>query len=126
MNNPILGMSVSHGTLRDVDLIDVFTNALSLLDCQNDTDKHAKLIREACEHKAKLENFNRCLDNLKGCALIHTTMAMRDTFARTPDILESLQSALEAYAPAGYYFGSLEGDASDFGFWPESEADLEG
>lgn len=37
-------------------------------------------------------------------------------------ILEDLISCLEESAPEGTYFGTLEGDGSDFGFWPlESE-----
>lgn len=30
---------------------------------------------------------------------------------------ESLFDVLNNYAPDGYYFGSLEGDGSDFGYW---------
>lgn len=38
--------------------------------------------------------------------------------------LASLFDALESIAPDGTYFGSIEGDGADFGFWPlESEQD---
>ena len=30
---------------------------------------------------------------------------------------ETLIDVLNSYAPEGYYFGSHEGDGSDFGFW---------
>ena len=30
---------------------------------------------------------------------------------------ETLWDVLNKYAPEGYYFGSTEGDGSDFGFW---------
>jgi len=39
--------------------------------------------------------------------------------------LETLTTALEEAAPAGFYFGSQEGDGACFGFWLEQEwADL--
>jgi hypothetical protein len=34
--------------------------------------------------------------------------------------IEMLLDDLMANAPAGTYFGTLEGDASEFGFWPEN------
>lgn len=34
---------------------------------------------------------------------------------------EELFDILNHYAPDGYYFGSIEGDGSDFGFWNLSE-----
>jgi hypothetical protein len=36
-------------------------------------------------------------------------------------LLESLFDALNENAPDGYYFGALDGDGSDFGFWPSGE-----
>ena len=36
------------------------------------------------------------------------------------ELIDELADALQAYAPAGAYFGSHEGDGADFGFWPES------
>ncbi len=33
----------------------------------------------------------------------------------------ALMSGLEANAPEGTYFGTLEGDGSNFGFWPIDE-----
>lgn len=34
---------------------------------------------------------------------------------------ETLWDVLNNYAPEGYYFGSTEGDGSDFGFWKFTE-----
>jgi hypothetical protein len=34
------------------------------------------------------------------------------------EMVYELQDALDDEAPEGMYFGTLEGDASDFGFWP--------
>lgn len=34
---------------------------------------------------------------------------------------EELWDVLNSYAPDGYYFGSIEGDASDYGYWKIEE-----
>lgn len=31
--------------------------------------------------------------------------------------LDELFDVLDSYAPEGYYFGAIEGDGSDFGYW---------
>lgn len=36
-------------------------------------------------------------------------------------IVSDMFDALEAVAPEGYYFGSTEGDGSDFGFWSDPD-----
>jgi len=33
-------------------------------------------------------------------------------------VLEEVREKLEESAPEGTYFGTLEGDGTDFGFWP--------
>ena len=35
------------------------------------------------------------------------------------EIVNDLMDALNEYAPDGYYFGAIEGDGSDFGFWQD-------
>jgi len=37
------------------------------------------------------------------------------------ETLVSLMDRLTAVLPEGFYFGALEGDASDFGIWRESD-----
>jgi hypothetical protein len=36
-----------------------------------------------------------------------------------------LIDALQEYAPAHVYFGAIDGDGSDFGWWPVTEYDCE-
>ena len=38
-------------------------------------------------------------------------------------LLEDLVNALNDVAPDGHYFGPIEGDDSDFGFWPAEEVE---
>ena len=93
-------ISVSHGTLRNQDLIPAFLEAVLQLD--PDTPM----------------------------ALINTTMPeeLREAPQDNDDhewwytetaywVLEQLDDVLNDYAPDGYYFGAHEGDGSDFGFW---------
>lgn len=84
--------TISHGTMRSVDLIEAFADELEWLG--DNTDK--PLITEA---RAWLE----------------TDETMEET---GDDILEALFDALDAHAPAYCYFGAHEGDGSDYGFWP--------
>ena len=37
-------------------------------------------------------------------------------------ISQTLQDVLNEYAPPFCYFGTLEGDGADFGFWPDHDA----
>lgn len=41
-----------------------------------------------------------------------------------PDLIFALFDALDELAPEGWYFGALEGDGSDFGFWRTEESIL--
>jgi hypothetical protein len=38
------------------------------------------------------------------------------------EVLNDLQDALQEYAPVFCYFGAIEGDGADFGFWMDSQA----
>ena len=82
--------TVSHGTMRNEDLIPEFVWTLRTLD----TDKeYADLITEACDLDLDYDS------------------------EQADYILADLFDALDALAPEGYYFGSHPGDGSDFGFW---------
>lgn len=94
--------SISHGTLRDEDLLDTFADTLdSLLKMQPRSFKRASyraLIREAYKILRDMER------DPEG-----------EHFAS--DHVADLQDALNDFAPPYAYFGALEGDGSDFGFW---------
>jgi hypothetical protein len=86
--------SISTGTLLTADLVDAFANELAYLDAQ----AHAETIAKA---SAWLELDEEERDDEEGGW-----------------ILEALTDDLDALAPPYCYFGTLEGDGADFGFWP--------
>jgi hypothetical protein len=94
--------TVSHGTLRTADLLDTFACELEHLVCRNADawcsdegrklrDQHMKLIGDAREIDPDHEDAG--------------------------EIVSELQDALQSFAAPGCYFGTTEGDGSDFGFW---------
>jgi hypothetical protein len=53
---------------------------------------------------------------------IHNTITQTDDEEELGDFLyDELYPALEEIAPEGYYFGSHDGDGSDFGYWAVDE-----
>jgi len=90
--------TVIHGTLRNEDLLEAFADELERI---SDDDSHKLLILEA-----------RAITSGED-------VAVRDDDEETAsDIVSDLIDALNEYAPIHCYFGALEGDGSDFGFWP--------
>ena len=89
-----------HGTLRTRDLLEAFTGELERLD----TEKfYASDIAQAY---AWLELSEREFDG--------TQIDIDAT-----EYVHDFMTYLNDYAPDGYYFGSIEGDGSDFGFWQD-------
>ena len=92
--------SVSHGTMREEDLIPTFLEKLRELDPQR-----AEEIQEDVD---KLE-----LEQLAGYGTYYTEESKNDASW----VLMELFDALEECAPEGCYFGSNPGDGADYGFW---------
>lgn len=92
---PAIG-TVSSATLRTSDLLEAFADELRYL------GSNLRLARQ-CERMAEwLENEE---------------IAEIDA----ADMLEEAFDALDSLAPPYCYFGTHEGDGSDFGFWPAIE-----
>lgn len=94
--------SVSHGTMRDVDLIPTFSDVAYQLD-----RNRADYIRSA---------------HGKGYAVLEVTLdrlaePTDEGLQAMADLTVALFEALERVAPEGYTFGAHEGDGSDYGFW---------
>jgi hypothetical protein len=89
--------SISHGTLRTQDLLTTFASVLDTLTEGN----HPTLVAEA---------------NLYASMIEADTATERD-LDLAAETLSTLTDCLESFAPKGFYFGTHEGDGSDFGFW---------
>lgn len=106
--------SVSHGTLRDWDLLDAFHDALLGIHHQlwfDSPDRHTDLIVEC---RALLDMGEEKFEKNVYDGTI-------DPF----EILDRLSNELNEYSPPGYYFGSHIGDGADFGWWPCQGTDCE-
>ena len=95
-----IGSSVSHGTLREQDLIPAFEEVLDSAGVEYD--------RPAAVDKLLL-----------GLSLTENEQEEVGFYLN-----ESLFDLLDGIAPEGTYFGSHPGDGSDFGFW-EAEKESE-
>ena len=94
--------SISHGTMRPADLIPIFASTLSSL-MQNDAPGAM-----ATDWRT---SFNQLIADAD--ALAETGYEFEDA----NEIVTELFDALDCYAPPFCYFGSLEGDGADYGFW---------
>ena len=87
--------SISTGTLRTEDLLEAFANTL--------------------------QQFNRTHPLLGEYLDIHANDAWDSD--KAADLLnEGFFNALQEICPPFVYFGTLEGDGADFGFWPDMDA----
>ena len=80
-----------------------------------------------------LEAFSQELDSIRGTSKAHYQLVFdaqcryyRDDGSdereeEVPELIDELMDALNEYAPNNMYFGTLEGDGADFGWWHESE-----
>ena len=87
--------TISHGTLDPQDLIPAFLEALEPLDIVRAAAIRAQVPVGTGPYDLDWWYSEEC-----------------------QWVLEDLTTALEESAPEGHYFGTLEGDGSDFGFWP--------
>jgi hypothetical protein len=101
--------SISHGTCNPRDLIPAFLQALP--------DPGPAL--EACADSPLVALlYYKALDWLEDPRPLDVYLGSEECVWD----LETITQALEDLAPPFTYFGALEGDGSDFGFWPSSGA----
>lgn len=98
------GLSLSHGTLKNVDLANTFKEFLK---------KHAP--ERYAEVASSWIHVCMALDLPELYAQVHEAEIFQDDLAL---FLDALFYELDEASPDGCYFGAHPGDGSDFGFWP--------
>jgi hypothetical protein len=103
--------SVSHGTMRDEDLIPTFLNEIQYLDpsriVQLRKNPDWKIITSGLKAGKSLDEIEKRLPDFPGYWSEYTS---------------ELFDILNTFAPSYCHFGSSEGDGSDYGFWPDIES----
>ena len=97
--------TVSHGTLRSVDLLDSFADELDYQSKRGNAPNKREARRLINEARRMLRKWDDDEDEPE--------------FAS--ELVNELQDALDECAAPYSYFGNLEGDGTDFGFWPSIE-----
>lgn len=113
--------TISHGTLRIQDLLPASLDAL----CTLWNSRYSSLILEldAEYRRSRTPVGIACYEAgyTKGLDLCDDDPWWQTE--RASELLAAVHDALDEVAPAGAYFGTHEGDGSDFGFWPCPEED---
>lgn len=108
MTHNLIG-TVIHGTLLSYDLIEAFTTELEDRSV-GENDPNIKLLiidgNEVCARPRDAINYPDSPDEAEYLS----------------QLIADLMDKIDELAPEGVYFGAIEGDGSDFGYWPiESE-----
>jgi len=114
MNYATIG-TVSHGTLRDADLIESFASELDHLIQRNadewcsDDDRKTRdgFVNTVWDARELLDDDGEVVNGRESDA---------------SDMVGALMECLEYFAAPYCSFGATEGDGSDFGFWPSIES----
>jgi len=101
--------TVSHGTLRSEDLILAFSQELE------------QLLSANKPYMSKEEYVNRLTLIKEVEDLIEDDSEDKWETVEADDLTLELMDSLNEFAPDGYYFGVIDGDGSDFGFWKSEE-----
>lgn len=87
--------SISHGTLRNEDLLDTFASELDYQLKRQPTRFPRRAMRKLITEARRIDPDSE----------------------NASDLVSELQDALGEFAQPYAYFGTTEGDGSDFGFW---------
>jgi len=96
--------SISTGTLRTEDLLPIFADTLKALPWLDGIQSNSVMFSELLADADKYQS----VDTEDGAEI-------------ASEVLENLTEALSAICPPFIYFGTLEGDGADFGFWPDMD-----
>ena len=108
--------TISHGTMRNVDLLDSFSNALEYLAKKNKEIDYISI----CIDARRYRNF---LIKHEDKLYKPHHKKMRDSIFETVSYIinEDLFNALNKFTPPNHYFGSHPGDGADYGFWSSED-----
>jgi hypothetical protein len=101
--------SVSHGTMREEDLIPEF---LDLADS----------IRLSKEDRRRIQEIRRRVSATRVALVGFAHPEYWTSEEAAEDLNETLFDVLNAYVPPYCYFGAHAGDGSDYGVWPSHDA----
>jgi hypothetical protein len=122
MDQTITIGTVIHGTLQDRDLLNAFTHELERVS----SGAHAELVASARQIIDYMERVTPdTLMDYDYESLPDTPYAEYVKTTISSLINEELTDALQEYAPSHMYFGAIDGDGSDFGWWGVTEYDCE-
>ena len=108
-----IGDSLSHGTLRQEDLIPSFMDFL-----QN--------VKKICDIQKEVDNVQKEVDELEFEEAPGYSGPYYKNLEDADYILnEDIVYLLDSIAPKFTYFGSTLGDGADFGFWTDEDSLLE-
>ncbi len=105
MKNTLRIGSISHGTHLACDLIPAFVDALQTVELTNEDAK-------------ELTDILRVINAVEEVDDEDTLSAFYASDWANETVNETLYYMLNAYVPPYCYFGTHEGDGSDFGVWP--------
>lgn len=110
--NPYLDRSISHATMRSIDLLDSFLPVLEELDREG---KFRAVVEEG-------NDFLAMVKLIENGRLPEDALDLQDAGMFISQFInETLFDAMGEFAPEGYYFGATMGDGSDYGFWKDEE-----
>jgi len=108
--------SISHGTMRNADLLDSFAHTLRYLAIANKQyEEYESIFRETIRYRDFL------IEHEDKLYKPHHKKLRESIFETVSYIIEDLIDALNEFAPLNYYFGSHPGDGADYGFWPSED-----
>jgi hypothetical protein len=110
LSNEYIGDELSHGTMREEDLIPYFMDFL-----QN--------VKEKCEITTIVDQIQKEVDSLE--MIEHEGYSgpdYKDQETASYILNEDIWDLLNDIAPEFTYFGSSEGDGASYGFWTSEDA----
>ena len=111
--------SISTGTLRSEDLLETFADELERLAPMLSTPTRMALaVARGFGTMQLIADARKCCDKLNGDIY---EVNESDEIAAS-EIVNTLSDTLGEFAPPYCYFGTLEGDGADFGFWPDIDS----